>query len=447
MRAFLLAIVVALMLGGGQFIFHVPRAASSTVCSTGTVRFVKPAATGTGTGLTWTDAMALSGTLTRGVTYCLADGSYSSRTYNTVASGTTTITIRKATVGDHGSSTGWDDTMGDGQAIWTASEGAANFTTDYWVFDGASGDGSTTANGSDISTYGFRFSSMPDNSVRGVVLVDNAAHVTVKHTAVQCAFTPNSPASDANEFGFAHDGDPSSSSFTILSYDYVDGCEVNTWMQGSDLTIEYTYFGRNWSATAHGVAIEAITRPIIRYNYFLTCAIQCIEPGGGATTDLDGGQIYGNIITNLRPNANNNNQGVTNGFIKGVSSGHINNTVIYNNVLYDSEGPILYESNIGGSTGNILRNNLCYLCDTFVNQDGALTHSHNWLVDSGSFSETGGQSSSGNPFISLVLGGFHLDGSPACNAGFTLSSPYTTDLYGGSLTATCASGFARGAVN
>jgi hypothetical protein len=56
--------------------------------------------------------------LTRGDTYYIADGSYVTYIFDDVASGSLVITIKKATVADHGTETGWLDTYGDGQAVF-----------------------------------------------------------------------------------------------------------------------------------------------------------------------------------------------------------------------------------------------------------------------------------------------------------------------------------------
>ena len=94
---------------------------------------------GVGAGTSWTDALDdLPATLVRGNLYYLGDGTYASRNFNAASSGTTTIEIRKATVADHGTSTGWADSYGDGQAVtaddWTITGG------DYWIINGNRGD-------------------------------------------------------------------------------------------------------------------------------------------------------------------------------------------------------------------------------------------------------------------------------------------------------------------
>src|SRR5437870_5513644 len=82
--------------------------------------FVRQGATGTGSGSDWTNAYtSLPAALTRGDTYYVADGTYSGYTFNYPASGTALITIKKATVANHGTAVGWLDTFGDGVATFT----------------------------------------------------------------------------------------------------------------------------------------------------------------------------------------------------------------------------------------------------------------------------------------------------------------------------------------
>ena len=120
-----------------------------------TVRYVRDGATGSGSGADWNNACddftgsCAVGSLIRGGTYYVADGAYAARTWNRASSGTSTITIKKATVADHGDNAGWNDAYGDGQAVFT---GANVVNTHYWVFDGQVGD---YRNG--IQSYGFKF--------------------------------------------------------------------------------------------------------------------------------------------------------------------------------------------------------------------------------------------------------------------------------------------------
>ena len=102
-------------------------------------RYVRQGASGSGSGSDWSNAYTtLPGNLTRGDTYYIADGTYGGYSFDDANSGTTQITIKKATVANHGTSTGWSDAFGDGVAAFT---GQINFATSNWVFDGVVGGG------------------------------------------------------------------------------------------------------------------------------------------------------------------------------------------------------------------------------------------------------------------------------------------------------------------
>ena len=135
---------------------------------------VGPSATGSGSGADWNNLKAWSGTPARGETWYLVDGSYGAKNFTTVASGSTIIVIKKATVADHGAvSTGWLDTMGDGQAVFSPT---IRFGSSYWTFDGTRGvDWSTSA-----SNYGFAFTS----GISGLFVIGTATGQTITDITV-----------------------------------------------------------------------------------------------------------------------------------------------------------------------------------------------------------------------------------------------------------------------
>jgi hypothetical protein len=114
--------------------------------------YVRAAATGSGTGADWNNAytnfgtgagMANPGSLTRGVVYYVAAGTYTATTtgyeFNAPESGALVITIQAATIANHGTATGWSNSF-QGQAVWSMALGGTrpiiNFDTSFWVFSG-----------------------------------------------------------------------------------------------------------------------------------------------------------------------------------------------------------------------------------------------------------------------------------------------------------------------
>lgn len=385
--------------------------------------YIRAGATGANDGSSWANAWTTfpSGTtFVRGDEYYVADGTYSgSYAFSKAVSGTTTVKICKATISTtgscstpHGSDTGWQDAYGDGQAIFTGT--GVKFQTAYWVFDGVVGAGSIAASGSNPATYGFYLT--PPRSGSTIRPVEyTASNIQISHTAVTC---PGS-SGDIQQFGYSGTGDS-----VTASYTYVNNCQVSHWNQGDDSVIEYSYFGTHWSSSAnHGVHVEQVLRPVFRNNILTSCPIQCIEPGGGSTTNIDNGAYYNNVFVNVTG---------SNGVLKGVSSGAIRNTVMYGNTIINSSGPVLYQNNegLGFGTGNTVVNNICYNCSEFIHQStgGPVAHSYNALFNSGSISETGVQIGSGDPFVNWQGGDYRL--KAATNPGLTLAAPYNVDLTG-----------------
>lgn len=143
---------------------------STAVNAADTLFYVRAGASGTGTGADWTNAYTtLPATLSRGTTgatYYIADGNYGGYQFTTTTAaidGEKIITIKKATVADHGTDTGWDNSYGDGQAVFqqadlfdaTTRKYVFTIVTSYLTIDGAVGSGS------DPDTYGFKLLQHP----------------------------------------------------------------------------------------------------------------------------------------------------------------------------------------------------------------------------------------------------------------------------------------------
>jgi hypothetical protein len=134
---------------------------------------VRPGAGGTGSGADWTNAYtSLPGTLVRGDTYFLADGTYGSYAFDDAIVGTNLITIKKAVptgtvtpegvtlamAEAHGTDTGWSDTFGDGEAVFTSSSNPWTIATGYYYIDGQKGSGKNPG------TFGIRLTSTASRS-------------------------------------------------------------------------------------------------------------------------------------------------------------------------------------------------------------------------------------------------------------------------------------------
>lgn len=412
-----------------QFIVHVPPVvppvtppSSTTVCNTGTVRFVKTAATGSGTGLDWTNAMALPVTPTRGVTYCVATGTYPTKTFSTAASGSTVITIRGATTTDHGTDVGWSNAFGvdTTQATW----GNPTFSTGFWVFDGAVGELVSTR-----ATYGFAITRTLAGSANAAFFIDSASagvpNLTVAHTAMQ------SPAGDQEKTAIRGTTTHNYINLTVQSclLDNFEGGVVSEGGTNTGWLIERTYFLNGFSSPAHhGEDINpnsgAMSGAIIRYNIF-----DGTDPIGDKTgtivannSDNVNAQIYGNVFTG---------QITGNGMITGTSQGNMTGAVVYNNTIIDND-----PTNGGGGTGcvfsgpgtgDIAQNNI--IANQSAQNCGFTSDYNLYISGTGAPAETHGQTSASSTFfVNRVGKDYHL--TVATTTGNPLSSPFNQDRFG-----------------
>jgi hypothetical protein len=103
---------------------------------------VRSGATGNNTGTDWTNAyQTLPSKLVRGDTYYIADGNYGPYLFNTPNAGTALIVITKATIANHGTSAGWNDAYGDGEALFSSTQTVWMFApnTGYYEIRGQRG--------------------------------------------------------------------------------------------------------------------------------------------------------------------------------------------------------------------------------------------------------------------------------------------------------------------
>jgi hypothetical protein len=407
--------------GVGRFV--VPPAAgapeqSSTLCTDAgaNARYVKPSSSGTASGTSWTNALGSNWTPARGLTYCLADGSYGSKTLSTAASGTTTITIVKATTTDHGATAnggddGWVSTLGDGQASWTS----INVQTPYWIVNGAT----RTASNTWTAPTGYGFAARSIESVSDNF--EDGSHSTFSYIDIGPAYdtTYSAGGTDSQPFNVQGQTDITLSRCALHNY-------IHTGVQGSgtnNLTIEYCHIGPGWGKEAiRGGNGSATDNWIIRYNRFwnasqtdpddgtsgITAEIGIWDAGSGS---FDGNAVYGNWFFNQFSGGRNAIiviGGDGGGGWNGVTG---SNNVVYNNTFAGiAEASVFADILLNGGTGNIARNNLFYSAASTV--VSANTTSDNDVAGA-------------DPFVDYTNRDFRLSG--ATSPGFSLSSPYTSD--------------------
>ncbi|MFZ1005908.1 MAG: hypothetical protein WAN65_03670, partial [Candidatus Sulfotelmatobacter sp.] len=377
----------------------------------GAQKYVRSGAAGNGSD--WANACAdLTGSCApvRGTTYYVASGSYASRTFSTADSGTAPITIKGATVADHGTDVGWSAAYsvsaaeGGSQATW----GALAFTSDYWVWDGAVGPvwDRTPAD------YGFSFGTGLSRAVTIGTAGSSGGCGSATHDVTIANFYGKATGGDVEkefEEGNAYGGALANVTFSHFLIDGWQGLFMTK--SGACSSAPYTgwvvQYGvlLNGSSTSanHGEWINpnerALSGVIIRYNVFDGNSGNAGETGvivanNSANT---GAQIYGNVF---------NNNLVGNGIITGTSAGSLSNAVIYNNTFSNmpsASGDALCGS--GQGSGNVAYNNLFYHMSAAVG-GGCATDYDAYFGTTNTPGEAHGQTSSANPFT--ATGNYHL---------------------------------------
>jgi hypothetical protein len=399
---------------------------TSSAFASAATHFVRAGATGSGSGSDWTNACTgftgscAPGSLVRGDTYYVAAGSYASVTFNRATSGSTLITIQKATVADHGTSTGWADSYA-GVANFSSQ---VDFETGNWVFDGAVGGGP----GSWQTGFGFKITTSSTTPGLRTAQVDN---ITIRHVEVQGNLNANGGGSIAQD-GLASYGGTN----VTLSYYYIhDMGRCIFFLSTQTFVAEYGYTGKFTGTDAQHSELASIWGFAIpsngvtfRYNVFTHT-----DSTGGLMFDNEeeptgaGMKVYGNVF--YRPTGDTWVGG--NGVIGGWTGGNgeqFHNVLVYNNTFINVNiAPLSGLPNV--FSGNVAYNNIFYNSES-PDFSRFTTHDYNHFINSGgTHSESNGTSAtSGDPFVDETNLDFRLTAATA--AGISLPAPYNSDPMG-----------------
>ena len=387
-----------------------------------------PSATGSGNGADWNNQAAFGSlTFVRGNVYYLASGTYSTRTFNTAVSGTTLITVKKATPSDHGTETGWVSSYGTGAATFTAWD----VTTSYWTFDG--GYGQWASDLPNYAAYGFRIlqnsgTSSPAKLIAVGAFGNELTNITFRH--VEAGFLNTSTWGKSSDVLWSR-----ADNITLHKCWLHDGGRVIILFTSgmNNLLVEYSVLERSgkgqvamgWSPDEHSEIVAAnsgASNLTIRWSHIRDWQ----STGGIILFDNNTGfAFYGNVMTQATYDVTYDANGAVNGLTAGTGS----DAEIYNNTFVDiNSHPTIMTA--GSFTSKITRNNVFYNVRT--SSGGAVTiggtRSHNWFYDSGTQSEANIENGSGDPFVNRAGKDYRLSG--ATSAGTTLSSPFNVDLLG-----------------
>jgi len=329
------------------------------------VYYVRAGAPG-GNGSDWNNAYAsLPATLQRGATYYVSGGSYPSYTFNTAQSGTTVITVKKATVSDHGSDTGWDSSYGTSQAVFTSP---FQVFKGYFVLDGQYRNEGNWFSGAD---YGFKIQHKGDFT--HLIIRDAGGNVTCPNVTIKYLYV----AAQIGKLGsrpYAIDCDTYSSTIRnsgyVFSRVYVEGSNNPFFVRNTiDPLIEYCASEKTCGdATYHGEVVNRFYSGngvrgggVVRYCHFRNCydGTSGYPAGGGtgviAISETSGMEIYGNIFESYY---------VGDG---AIAAGWVNNNIkVYNNTFIkgiQGSGALVRFTSTGASvSGNVANNNLAVNC-------------------------------------------------------------------------------------
>jgi hypothetical protein len=380
--------------------------------------YVRADATGANNGSDWTNAYkVLPSKLNRGDTYYVADGSYAARTFADPVSGTTPITIKKATAADHGTSTGWSNAYGDGQAVF----GNFTFQTSNYVIDGQTRNES---NWFDAASYGFSVgssSSQQQISIKNYGKAPN--NITIKYAYVP-GWSAALPSSTQRIYAIDIDDYDGGSVSTGLVFSRMFVSKSNNvWFlrTTNGAVVEYSATDGTMNNSAnHGEIVNLYysgNNAVIRYNKFRNAYT---DAGGGGTalvaiTQANGLQFYGNVAWNF------NSSDAAVGF-NGYSS---SNNRIYNNTFINGVG---YNSGMrfGSGTNNTVYNNLFVNCKTVAIEG---SHDYNAFSDGNNRGEANAQLNvPSSIFVNYSGNDFRLGSDTA--AGKAMTSPFNLDMLG-----------------
>lgn len=271
--------------------------------------YIYAGAAGSGNGASWANAFTGFGTsagqvnpasMTRGVTYWIANGSYGGMTFSTPDSGTALISIMGATPASHGPAADWSNSYA-GQATF----GESSVTTDYWTFNGQS-------RGADWQS-GYTIKFWNQSNPGGASVHISANNLTFKYVEMEgtgAGFPNNNSTADhcnQNNCGVWADNAIYAStgvSNLYVGYSYAHHTGNTQFQMNSGVSnnatweynwVSYNHTGQNGQHDeAYAIYASNFT---VRYNVFQDisgCATIC--DAGANTPPLQNWAVYGNLI-------------------------------------------------------------------------------------------------------------------------------------------------------
>ncbi len=398
--------------------------------------YVSPTGAGSKTGSDWNNAyQGLPSSMVRGNTYVITGGSYSAKSFSDAQSGSTVITIRKASSLPQYRDdliAGWNSNYERDQAVFT---GQSTFNTGYYIIDGI-----TPSTGHwQTSGYGIKFRATSSGTKYLVTTGSSSVnYVTLKHIEYQHLGS----SSDTQQFAIHPGLDGTFDSWTVAN-SYFHELQVFMKLSGyapKGWIIEHNYFGINWSSsTNHGEQLSfshlgGSTPHHVRYNWFEpfrgTGSLIYLWYQNKTANDIS---IYGNVWHNPPSGGN----GVIGTGSTGNSPLNYDNWKIYNNTFINGTAQIAIGFADSPPTGWEIRNNVFYNCQArymFGAPNGVISNNYrnggSWGLGTCTNCVTSAEPVS-TLFPNYSSGDYRIgSNSQAIDAGFSLSSPYNLDPVG-----------------
>ena len=277
------------------------------------VFYVRLGSPGSNDGSSWSKALAqFPAGMQRGATYFIAAGNYSKQTFSSPEAAAQTITIKKATEADHGTTEGWQSGYGNGVAEFT---GIA-FESDWWVLDGGERSGPS-------SGYGIKVSN-PEDRVSTVSLPGKRSQITLRRVELtgdptltnrgSGIYGVQAPSHIHVEYCYLHD-------FFGVPFHFIDASHV---------TIEHCLIARNKSTPewhSEGIQARGCTDLTVRYNTWEDINGTAVIVSGSG--DSSGWSIHGNVF---------NRGDVGHGIVSDNMVDSIENVTVSGNIIIGHRG-------------------------------------------------------------------------------------------------------------
>jgi hypothetical protein len=362
----------------------------------------------------------------------VADGSYGAQTFEDPDSGTSVITIRKATVSDHGTNAGWQNAYGDESATFSSLIVLSN----YMVIDGQVGQWAIDLPG--YVPYGFRVLRRSQSANERAITLGGPSNakqgITLRH--IEAAFT-NTPRA-RGQWSTGQDIIHMTAGNVTLEHCWLhDAGRANMILNQDTLTVDSCVLERNGQAqvaedynpSEHSelFAIHPNADNVtIRRSYLRDWR----STGGIILFDNNRNfRFYGNVATSTGYFATPSEANDANGIVNARTAAVGVQAYVYNNTFVD----MTYGASVlsmGTYDTREVKNNIFF--NVRHASGSALTiggtRSHNWYYNSGSHSESNIQNGTGDPFHQRSARDYRLNS--ATDAGLNLGQPYSQDIHG-----------------